>query len=165
MNAFKFFRTVLALAHLTLLIILFFATLFLIYVLAGGGIDYPLEITDKIFVHTRVSLLSLLCIFIALTGGYLYFFTLLRNLAQSMSGKLFTQNQVKNFRQAGRLLIFLTITENFFALVLSTVFEGFNIGFSFADILLFSALGCFLLILGEVFARGKFYKEENELTV
>ncbi|MGI0105412.1 DUF2975 domain-containing protein [Salinimicrobium sp. WS361] len=147
------------------MILLFLASLFLIYVLAGGSITYPYEVTGEILAKSHASLTSLLCYFMVITGGYLYFFNLLRQLAQSMGGKLFTQDQVKKFKQAGRLLILLTIIENFFASVLALIFEGINMEFSFADILLFCGFGSFLLILGEVFARGRFYKEENELTV
>lgn len=165
MKAFKIFRAVLALVHLILLILLFSASLFLIYVLAGGNMNYPFELSPDVIVHSKTSLLSFLFFFIALTGGYFYFFTLLRKLAQSMGGKLFTKDQVRGFRQAGRLLIFLTITENVLAFLLSVVFDGIHIGFSFSEVMLYSGFGCFLLVLGEVFARGKVYKEENELTI
>lgn len=165
MKAFKFFRLALALVHLVLLIFLFFSTIFLIYALGGGDINYPFELSPDIILHSKKSLLSFLSFFLIVTGGYFYFFSILRKLAQSMGGKLFTKDQVKGFRYAGRFLIFLTIIENFFAFLISIPFDGINIGISFSEILLYSGFGCFLLVLGEVFARGKVYKEENELTV
>lgn len=165
MKAFKFFRVVLALVHLILLIFLFFASIFLIYILAGGSITYPFEIGPNIVPDSKTSLLSFLVFFLMVTGGYFYFFTILRRLAQSMGGKLFTKDQVRGFRYAGRFLIFLTLMENFFAFIISVTSEGIYMSISFTEILLYSGFGCFLLVLGEVFARGKVYKEENELTV
>ena len=165
MKAFKFFRVVLALVHLILLIFLFFASIFLMYVLAGGNINYPFELSPDIVPDSKTSLLSFLIFFLIVTGGYFYFFSILRKLAQSMGGKLFTKDQVRGLRYAGRLLIFITIIENFLAFIISIPFAGINTGFSFSEMLLYTGFGCFLLVLGEVFARGKVYKEENELTV
>lgn len=165
MKAFKFFRTVLALVHLILLFSIFFTSIFIIYILSGGSITYPLELGPNILAHSRTSLLAFLIFFLIITGGYFYFFTILRKLAQNMGGKLFTKDQVKGFKDAGRLLIFLTIIENVFAFIISVLFDGIYMGISFSEIILYSGIGCFLLVLGEVFARGKVYKEENELTV
>ena len=165
MNSFKFFRLILALVNLVLLIFLFFASIFLIYVLGGGGITYPLELAPDFLPRSKNSLLSFLLFFLVITGGYFYFFSILRKLAQSMGRKLFTQNQVKDFKYAGRLLIFLTILVIIVAFIISISFEGIYLSISFSEILLYSGFACFLLVLGEVFSRGRMYKEENELTV
>ena len=67
MKPFKFFRAVLALVHLVLLSLIFFAVVFLFYILAGGGINYPIEISPEITLLSEASLLTVLIFFIVIT--------------------------------------------------------------------------------------------------
>lgn len=166
MKAFNILRAILALTHLTLVILSFFACLFTIYISVGGNMNYPLILHPEYPINSRQTLLYLLIFFIIFSLGYLYLITLIRNLIISLAdGILFTERQVKGFKNIGRWIIIIAISENLFGLITSLIFKELGFGLFFSEFIFYLGTGCFFIVMGEIFAKAKTYKEENELTV
>jgi hypothetical protein len=165
MNAFKILRVILALTHLTLVIFIFFSCIFAIYLMAGGNINYPLILAPEFPINSKQSLIYLLSIIIVFSLAYLYLVTTVRNLIISLASKVFTRRQASAFKLTGKIIIVITISENIISFMTSLLFSELHFGLFFSDLIFSLGTGCFFIVLGQIFERGKIYKEENELTV
>lgn len=168
MRASTLLQTILNLAYYFFLIIGAALFIFILYILFGGPIKYPLSMfSEYITIDSKKILLFLLIPSLMFHAAYTYLVYLIKKLVDDLAdGQLFNRFQVAGFKHIGQMLIFLSITESIFDFIFKLIFKSrMKVQIDSSNFWISILLGLFFIFLSTIFKRAQDLKEENDLTV